>query len=97
MVRRLIRFADGLAFVAMAPFVIPGIVMAIGFYAAYAWPPLMLYGGALLIIVAFTARFLPMAYARADRVQMEPFERVKMLEKQRHKAGCVNPCERNTL
>ncbi|MBM3587485.1 MAG: iron ABC transporter permease [Alphaproteobacteria bacterium] len=65
-VRRLIRFADGLAFLAMAPFVIPGIVMAIGFYAAYAGPPLMLYGSALLIILAFTARFLPIAYANAQ-------------------------------
>ena len=30
----------------MAPFVIPGIVLAIGFYAAYAPPPLALYGTA---------------------------------------------------
>ena len=33
-----------LAFLCMAPFVIPGIVLAIGFYAAYAPPPLALYG-----------------------------------------------------
>lgn len=65
-VRKLFRFADGLAFLAMAPFVIPGIVMAIGFYAAYAGPPLMLYGSALLIILAFAARFLPIAYANAQ-------------------------------
>ncbi|MBJ7250636.1 MAG: iron ABC transporter permease, partial [Acetobacteraceae bacterium] len=65
-VRKLFRFADGLAFLAMAPFVIPGIVLAIGFYAAYAGPPLMLYGSALLIILAFAARFLPIAYANAQ-------------------------------
>src|SRR3546814_6601718 len=47
----------------MAPFVIPGIVMAIGFYAAYASPPVALYGTAALMIFAFTARFLPIAYA----------------------------------
>src|SRR3546814_3604779 len=47
----------------MAPFVIPGIVMAIGFYAAYASPPVALYGTAALMILAFTARFLPIAYA----------------------------------
>jgi hypothetical protein len=35
--------------------------------------------------------------ARADHVQLESSERVKMLEKQRCRAGCVNPCERNTL
>jgi putative transport protein len=34
---------------------------------------------------------------RADRVQMESSERVKMLEKQSSRAGCVNLCERNTL
>jgi len=28
---------------------------------------------------------------------MESSERVKMLEKQRCRAGCVNPCERNPL
>ena len=54
-----LRWAIGLSFLAMAPFVIPGIVMAIGFYAAYAGPPLSLYGTATLIILAFTARFLP--------------------------------------
>lgn len=65
-VRKLSRFADALGFLAMAPFVIPGIVMAIGFYAAYASPPLALYGTALLIILAFAARFLPIAYANAN-------------------------------
>ena len=46
----------------MAPFVIPGIVLAIGFYAAYAPPPLALYGTARILILAFTTRFLPIAY-----------------------------------
>jgi hypothetical protein len=36
-------------------------------------------------------------FSRADRVQMESSERVKMLEKQSSRAGCVNPCERNML
>jgi hypothetical protein len=35
--------------------------------------------------------------SRADHVQMESSERVKMLEKQQCRVGCVNPCERNTL
>ncbi|MCO6414854.1 iron ABC transporter permease [Siccirubricoccus sp. KC 17139] len=63
--RRLVPFGDALGFLAMAPFVIPGIVMAIGFYAAYASPPLALYGTAAIIIFAFTARFLPIAYANS--------------------------------
>jgi len=64
--RRLVLFGEALGFLAMAPFVIPGIVMAIGFYAAYAGPPLALYGTAALIILAFTARFMPIAYAQSS-------------------------------
>ena len=64
--RRLVRFAGALSFLAMAPFVIPGIVMAIGFYASYAAPPLALYGTAAIIILAFTARFLPIAFANSN-------------------------------
>jgi len=64
--RRLVPFGEALGFLAMAPFVIPGIVMAIGFYAAYASPPLALYGTAAIIIFAFTARFLPIAYANCS-------------------------------
>jgi iron(III) transport system permease protein len=63
--RRLVRFAGALGFLAMAPFVIPGIIMAIGFYASFAAPPFSLYGTATIIILAFTARFLPIAYANA--------------------------------
>jgi len=64
--RRLVPFGDVLGFVAMAPFVIPGIVMAIGFYAAYAAPPLALYGTAAIIILAYASRFLPIAYANSS-------------------------------
>jgi iron(III) transport system permease protein len=64
--RKLVRFGGALAFLAMAPFVIPGIVMAIGFYAAFARPPFALYGTAAIIILAFTARFLPIAYASSS-------------------------------
>ncbi|MFN4087846.1 MAG: ABC transporter permease [Alphaproteobacteria bacterium] len=64
--RKLVPFGGVLGFLAMAPFVIPGIVMAIGFYAAYASPPMALYGTAALMIIAFTARFLPIAYANCS-------------------------------
>ncbi len=64
--RRLVPFAGVLGFIAMAPFVIPGIVMAIGFYAAYAPPPVSLYGTSAIVILAFTARFLPIAFANAS-------------------------------
>jgi iron(III) transport system permease protein len=64
--RRLVPLAGVLAYVAMAPFVIPGIVLAIGFYAAYTSPPLAIYGTAWILILAFTTRFLPIAYASSD-------------------------------
>jgi len=64
--RRLLPFARVLSFVAMAPFVVPGIVLAIAFYAAYAPPPLALYGTAAILILAFATRFLPIGYANAD-------------------------------
>lgn len=54
-----------LGFLVMAPFVVPGIVLAIGFYAAYARPPLMLYGTAWILILAYTTRFLPIAYVNS--------------------------------
>src|SRR5437764_3613839 len=60
--RRVVPWTNVLAFLCMAPFVIPGIVLAIGFYAAYAPPPLALYGTAAIMILAFTTRFLPIAY-----------------------------------
>jgi len=80
--RRLVPFGNLLAFLCMAPFVIPGIVLAIGFYAAYAAPPLALYGTAALMILAFTARFLPIAYGasaagmRAINPEMEEAVRI---------------------
>jgi iron(III) transport system permease protein len=64
--RRLVPLGGVLAYIAMAPFVIPGIVLAIGFYAAYTTPPLALYGTAWILILAFTTRFLPIAYANSD-------------------------------
>ncbi len=60
--RKLVPFSNVLAFLCMAPFVIPGVVLAIGFYAAYASPPLALYGTATILILGFTTRFLPIAY-----------------------------------
>ncbi|MBU8876940.1 iron ABC transporter permease [Reyranella sp. MMS21-HV4-11] len=64
--RKLIPFGGVLGFLCVAPFVIPGVVLAIGFYAAYAPPPLSLYGTALILILAFTTRFLPVGYVNAS-------------------------------
>jgi iron(III) transport system permease protein len=61
--RKLVPWCNVLALLCMAPFVIPGVVLAIGFYAAYAPPPLALYGTATILVLGFTTRFLPIAYA----------------------------------
>jgi iron(III) transport system permease protein len=68
--RRLLPMSGALAFLCMAPFVVPGIVLAIGFFAAYAPPPFALYGGFSILILAFTTRFLPVAYT-ASRLYRE--------------------------
>lgn len=67
-VRRLLPFGGILGFVAMAPFVVPGIVLAIGFLAAYSRPPLLLYGTAYILIVAYATRFLPIAYSNGQSI-----------------------------
>jgi iron(III) transport system permease protein len=64
--RRLVPMGRALSYIAMAPFVIPGIVLAIGFYAAYTSRPLVLYGTAWILILAFATRFLPIAYTNSD-------------------------------
>ncbi len=64
--RNLVPFGNVLSVLCFAPFVIPGMVLAIGFYAAYAPPPLALAGTATILIVAFITRFLPIAYANAS-------------------------------
>src|SRR5204862_5702596 len=80
--RKLVPWSNVLAFLCMAPFVIPGIVLAIGFYAAYAPPPLALYGTGTILVLAFTTRFLPIAYAsspaglRRVNPEMEEPERI---------------------
>lgn len=64
--RRLLPGARILAFIAVAPFVVPGIILAIGFFLAYARPPIVLYGTAWMLIVAFATRFLPIAYSGSE-------------------------------
>jgi ABC-type spermidine/putrescine transport system permease subunit II len=59
------RLGGVLSFLTMAPFVIPGIVLAIGFYAAYSNPPFLLYGTPWILILAFATRFLPIAYSNS--------------------------------
>ncbi len=67
-VRKLFRGAQLFGFLAMAPFVVPGIVLAIGFVAAYTHPPVLLYGTAGILIAAYATRFLPIAFSNSSSV-----------------------------
>ncbi len=64
--RKLVRGAWIFGYATMVPYVIPGIVLAVGFLAAYSRPPFLLYGTAWIMIFAFTSRFLPIAYTNSD-------------------------------
>ncbi|KQX85004.1 ABC transporter permease [Variovorax sp. Root473] len=59
--RRITPWPGVVQFLALAPVAVPGLILAIGLYAAYAGPPFSLYGTGALIVVAFTTRFLPIA------------------------------------
>ena len=80
--RRLLPFSGVLAFLAVSPYVVPGIVLAIGFYAAYALPPVALYGTYTILALAFVTRFLPIAFTtssagvRAIHPEMEEAVRI---------------------
>lgn len=66
--RKLVRFHRILGFIPMVPLAIPGIVIAVGIFAAYSRPPIVLYGTALMLIVAFTTRFLPIAFSNSGNI-----------------------------
>jgi iron(III) transport system permease protein len=59
--RRVTPFPNVVLALAIAPVAVPGLILAIGLYAAYAGPPFSLYGMGTLIVIAFTTRFLPIA------------------------------------
>ncbi|MCP3476766.1 iron ABC transporter permease [Bradyrhizobium sp. CCGUVB1N3] len=64
--RKLLPYSQLLANITLAPFAVPGIVLAICFYAAYAPPPFALYGLGALVVVAFVTRFLPIAFTNSN-------------------------------
>ncbi|WP_439495525.1 ABC transporter permease [Bosea sp. (in: a-proteobacteria)] len=66
--RRLLRGASLLAALVAIPIVIPGIVLSVGFFSAYARPPLNFYGTGAIVIAAFVATFVPIAYAQAGSI-----------------------------
>ncbi len=61
-VRNIVPLGGWLAFLATAPLVIPGMVFAVGLFAAYSSGPIMLYGTLTIISLAYLTKFMPFAY-----------------------------------
>jgi len=51
-----------LGFLATAPIAIPGIVLGVGLFLSYSRPPLLLYGTAWILLIAYLTIELPAAY-----------------------------------
>jgi iron(III) transport system permease protein len=87
----------------MAPLVIPGIVLAIGFYSAWSPPPLALYGTAAILVLGYTTRFLPIAYVncmaglRSLNPEMEDAVRILGGSQMRAVAQVVVPLLKKSL
>jgi iron(III) transport system permease protein len=54
------------AFLALAPVVIPGIVLAVALFIAYTRPPFLLYGTLWILFIAYVTKEMPVGYGQAD-------------------------------
>ncbi len=64
--RRLVPGHQLLGFLAVAPVVIPGVVLAVALFIAYTRPPLVLYGTLAILFVAYLTKEMPVGYAQSD-------------------------------
>src|SRR5262245_2274891 len=64
--RRLVVGHQIVAFLALSPVVIPGVVLAVGLFIAYTRPPLLLYGTLWILFVAYLTKEMPVGYAQSD-------------------------------
>ncbi len=64
--RRLVLGHQVVAFLALAPVVIPGVVLAVALFLAYTRPPLVLYGTLWILFVAYLTKEMPVGYAQSD-------------------------------
>lgn len=64
--RRLILGHQLIAFLALAPVVIPGVVLAVALFLAYTRPPFLLYGTLWILFVAYLTKEMPVGYAQSD-------------------------------
>jgi iron(III) transport system permease protein len=64
--RKLILGHQLVAFLALAPVVIPGVVLAVALFIAYTRPPLLLYGSLWILFVAYLTKEMPVGYSQSD-------------------------------
>ncbi len=64
--RKLVPGYRLLGFLALAPVVIPGVVLAVGLFIAYTRPPLLLYGTLTILFVAYLTKEMPVGYAQSE-------------------------------
>jgi iron(III) transport system permease protein len=64
--RRLIVGHQVLAFLALAPVVIPGVVLAVALFVAYTRPPFLLYGTLWILFLAYLTKEMPVGYSQSD-------------------------------
>jgi len=64
--RKLIVGHQVVTFLALAPIVIPGVVLAVALFIAYTRPPLVLYGTLAILFVAYLTKEMPTGYAQSD-------------------------------
>lgn len=64
--RKLVRGHQFLSFLATVPIAIPGIVLAIGLFAAYTRQPIVLYGTIWIIFIAYLTKYLPLAFQTSN-------------------------------
>jgi iron(III) transport system permease protein len=64
--RRLVIGHQVIGFLALAPVVIPGVVLAVALFIAYTRPPFVLYGTLAILFVAYLTKEMPVGYAQSD-------------------------------
>jgi iron(III) transport system permease protein len=64
--RRLVAGHQLIGFLALAPVVVPGVVLAVGLFIAYTRPPFVLYGTLWILFLAYLTKEMPVGYAQAD-------------------------------
>jgi iron(III) transport system permease protein len=64
--RKLVIGHQVVGFLALAPVVIPGIVLAVALFIAYTRPPFVLYGTLAILFVAYLTKEIPVGFAQSD-------------------------------